>query len=264
LRESTGSVVEEALVLGLVGAGRTGSVVADVARENGIAIAWTARARDGGLDALEDDTLCRARVVIEFSVPEAAERTLERCLGLNLPVVSGTTGWEQRRSAWIERYRQHNGALVYADNFSIGVHAFLRAAEEAARVLGELPEYDAYVQELHHKRKADAPSGTARALANRVLPHLSGKSQFTVVGAGSGRIPAESLSVAITRAGSIPGTHTLGFDGPYDALTVTHQARSNRGFAAGALLAARWIVGRIGVWSAGEMFDLIANQRRDR
>lgn len=245
------------LSLGLVGAGRTGAVVAEMARERGFEVAWAARRREGGVEALPDEVLRQARVVVDFSTPEAAERALGRCLELGIAVVTGTTGWERRRAGWARRYRERRGALVYGDNFSLGVHAFLRAAEEMARFLGRLAEYDPYVQELHHRGKADAPSGTARVLVRRVLPHLRGKARAVVVGAGGGPIPEGALSVAVTRAGWIPGTHTLAFEGPHDALALTHQARSRRAFAGGALLAAAWIAGRTGVWSTTEMFDLL-------
>ncbi len=246
--------------MGIVGAGRTGRVVAELARERRIEVAWIARRREGGVEALDDAAFRKARVVVEFSTPETALRTLERCLDLRIPAVSATTGWEEGRVAIAERFRASGGAMVYGDNFSIGVHVFLRAAEEAARGLGGLDDYDPYLQEAHHRGKADAPSGTARALVKRVLPHLSRKTRFVLASPGRDPIPPEALSVAVTRAGSIPGTHTLAFDGPHDTLTLSHTARSNRGFAAGALLAAGWIAGRTGVWSATEMFELITRE----
>jgi 4-hydroxy-tetrahydrodipicolinate reductase len=223
-------------------------------------VAWVARLKDGGVDSLDDVQFRRAGVVVEFSAPAAAERTLERCLALGIPAVSATTGWEKRRAELAERFRERGGALVYGDNFSLGVHVFLRAAETAARGLGGRPEYDAYVQEAHHRGKADAPSGTARALVRRVLPHLPAKSRMELASEGRHPIPPEALSVAVTRAGSNPGSHVLAFDGPHDTLTLTHTARSNRGFAAGALAAAAWIAGRTGVWSATEMFDLMTRE----
>jgi 4-hydroxy-tetrahydrodipicolinate reductase len=235
-------------------------VVAELATERGIPVAWIARRREGGVEALDDETFRRAGVVVEFSTPEAAAAALERCLALGVPAISATTGWEEGRAELAARFRQRGGALVFGDNFSIGVHAFLLAAEAVARGLGGRPEYDPYVQEAHHRAKTDAPSGTARALVRRVLPHLAGKSRFVLAAAGRDAIAAEALSVAVTRAGSIPGTHVLAFDGPHDTLSLTHTARSNRGFAAGALLAAGWIVGRTGAWSAGEMFDLITQE----
>lgn len=235
-------------------------MVAELAGERGLELAWIARRREGGVEALDDATFRRARVVVEFSTPEAAESTLERCLAFGVPAVSATTGWPERRGALAERFRAGGGALVYGDNFSIGVHVFLRAAEEAARGLGRLSDYDPYVQEAHHRGKADAPSGTARALVERVLPHLAGKRRFVLASPGRDPLPPDALSVAVTRAGSIPGTHVLAFDGPHDTLRLTHTARSNRGFAAGALLAAGWIAGRPGVWSVAEMFDNLTRE----
>lgn len=249
----------EPRTIGLVGTGRTGSVVAQLAADRGIEVAWAARGSTGGVAAIDEAQFGRAQVVIEFAVPSAAEQTLARCLAAGVPVVSGTTGWDDRRLSWAERFRREGGGLVYGNNFSIGVHVFMRAAEELAKGLGSLSDYDPLVAEQHHRDKVDAPSGTALTLIERILPHLPGKESYTISSAGQGRIPRTALAVTAARAGSIPGTHSLSFDGPFDTVTLTHQARSNQGFASGALLAAAWLVSRCGVWSTRELFDLLAS-----
>jgi 4-hydroxy-tetrahydrodipicolinate reductase len=134
----------------------------------------------------------------------------------------------------------HDGALIYGANFSVGVQVFYRIAARAAELFRGLESYDAFIEEAHHKRKRDAPSGTAVQLRN-------------IVAEGLGR----DIPVTSTRAGYIPGTHRLGFDSAADQITLTHTARSREGFAAGALVAAGWIVGRKGVYEFSEVFDEI-------
>jgi 4-hydroxy-tetrahydrodipicolinate reductase len=140
---------------------------------------------------------------------------------------------------------QHNGALIYGANFSVGVQVFYRIAERMAELLRDLDAYDPFIEEAHHQRKRDAPSGTAIHLHKIVSEELG-----------------REVPVSSTRAGYIPGTHRLGFDSAADQITLTHTARSREGFAAGALIAAQWIVGRKGVYEFSEVFDEIVEELR--
>ena len=132
----------------------------------------------------------------------------------------------------------HEGALVYGANFSIGVNVFYRIVSQAARLMAGLDQYQAFMEEEHHARKRDAPSGTALKLKALMSEHIRSE-----------------IPIASVRAGHIPGTHRVGFDSAGDQITLTHMARSREGFAAGALLAARWIVGRHGVFEFSEVID---------
>ena len=152
----------------------------------------------------------------------------------------GGTRASRRRGAVVER---HGGALVYGANFSVGVNLFYRIAARAAELFAAVEGYDPFIEEAHHSRKRDAPSGTALRLREIVTEHTG----------GAGR----EVPVASTRAGHIPGTHRVGFDSAADTVMLTHTARSREGFAAGAVLAARWIRGRRGVYEFAEMFDEI-------
>lgn len=173
-------------------------------------------------------------VAVDFSVPAAVVAHVEHCMAAGIPMVIGTTGWLDQ----LERVRALVTAakvgVVHGANFSIGVAAFYRALAAAAQALPA--DYEAFVWEAHHRAKLDAPSGTAKRAAE--------------VLAGAGHAP---VSVASTRAGAMPGTHVAGFDSPDDTLTITHTARSRRGFAAGALLAAEWILGRTGLHGFDEV-----------
>jgi 4-hydroxy-tetrahydrodipicolinate reductase len=156
-----------------------------------------------------------------------------------VPLVEGTTGWGHVEPAK-GIVEQHGSALVYGANFSIGVNIFYRIVKQAAQLFASVDQYAPFIEEAHHVRKRDAPSGTALRLRELMSEHL-----------GSG-IPTSS-----TRAGYIPGTHRVGFDSVADQIMLTHVARSRQGFAAGALLAAHWIAGKRGVFEFGEVIEEI-------
>ena len=179
-------------------------------------------------------------VAIDFSVAAAVPKDSEACARAGVPLVVGTTGWQSQLDAVRRVVTEHDGALIYGANFSVGVQVFYRVAARAAELFRDLDSYDAFIEEAHHKRKRDAPSGTALQLHEIVTSKLG-----------------REVPVSSTRSGYIPGTHRLGFDSAADQITLTHTARSREGFAAGALLAAHWIVGRKGVFEFSELFDEI-------
>ena len=179
-------------------------------------------------------------VAIDFSVAAAVPKDSEACARAGVPLVVGTTGWQSQLDAVRRLVTEHDGALIYGANFSVGVQVFYRVAARAAELFRDLDSYDAFIEEAHHKRKRDAPSGTALQLHEIVTGKLG-----------------REVPVSSTRSGYIPGTHRLGFDSAADQITLTHTARSREGFAAGALLAAHWIVGRKGVFEFSEVFDEI-------
>jgi 4-hydroxy-tetrahydrodipicolinate reductase len=179
-------------------------------------------------------------VAIDFTVADAVRRNVEACVAAGVPLVEGTTGWNENRDEIDKIVREGNGAFVYGPNFSIGVNLFYRIVAHAAESIAKFPEYAAFIEEQHHSRKKDAPSGTALKLKDIVAEHVKGE-----------------FSVSATRAGNIPGTHTVGFDGPADQITLTHTARSREGFATGAMLAAEWIMGKTGFYEFGDVIDEI-------
>jgi 4-hydroxy-tetrahydrodipicolinate reductase len=155
-----------------------------------------------------------------------------------VPLVQGTTGWKDHEDDARRLVGEHDGAMVFGANFSIGVNVFYRIVEQATKLFAGLEQYQAFIEEQHHVRKLDAPSGTALKLKSLITEHIS-----------------NPIPIASTRAGYIPGTHRVGFDSAADQVTLTHIARSREGFAAGALLAARWIIGRKGVYEFSEVID---------
>jgi len=227
--------------IALIGYGAMGRLVGKLAVDEGHEIARTLDIDDGSLSVNELAEAVRgAEVVIDFSIAEAVPKDAEACALAGVPLVVGTTGWQAQLVQVKSVVDQNDGALVYGANFSVGVQIFYRIAAMAAELFKNLESYDAFVEEAHHKRKRDAPSGTALHLGKIVADNL-------------GRdVPTSS-----TRAGYIPGTHRLGFDSTADQITLEHVARSREGFAAGALMAAKWIIGRKGVYEFSEVFDEI-------
>jgi len=235
--------------LALFGQGGMGSLVEARAREAGHAVAVIFTDRDAGRP-VEDVAAALRRggvdAAIDFSVGAAVPDHVRSCTAAGVPLVEGTTGWAKELELVRRIVADGQGALIYGANFSIGVNLFYRIVRAATEQLGRDPSYGAFIEEAHHIRKKDAPSGTALKLKDIVAKTF-----------GSG------VSVASTRAGNIPGTHRVGFDGPADQITLTHTARSREGFAAGALLAAKWIVGRRGVYEFAEVLDEMLGPGRE-
>jgi 4-hydroxy-tetrahydrodipicolinate reductase len=174
---------------------------------------------------------------VDFSTAEALTSNFQQYVRRQLPVVIGTTGWSAEVRALREQAERAKLGVVAAPNFSIGVNLFQALVAEAARLLQPHEQYGAWIHEVHHAAKRDAPSGTALILRD------------TMIAAGFDR----PIDMSSARAGFVPGTHTVGFDGVSDTIEVTHTARDRRGFAAGALLAARWIQGRRGWYSMADV-----------
>ena len=228
--------------LALFGLGGMGRLVEARAREAGHDVALTLTDRDAGR-SWEDlaGSLRGVDAAVDFSVGVAVPDHVRACVAAAVPLVEGTTGWQAQLAEVRGIVERGGGALVYGPNFSVGVNLFYRVVAAAAAAYARDPSYAPFVEEAHHDRKKDAPSGTALKLKG------------IVAGAYGGR----DVPVASTRAGHIPGTHRVGFDGPADQITLTHEARSREGFAAGALLAAQWIAagGRRGVHEFTDVLD---------
>jgi 4-hydroxy-tetrahydrodipicolinate reductase len=226
--------------IALIGHGVMGQLIGTLLMERGHSVSVIIDERYADIEAAELAVeIEEADAAIDFSTAAAVPRNVEACMKARVPIVEGTTGWNDE----IDRVRQMvdaaGGAFVYAANFSIGVNLFYRIAEFAAELFAKFPEYEAFIEEQHHSRKRDAPSGTALKIKEVVSKHVN-------IG-----------EIAATRAGNIPGTHRVGFDGPADQILLTHTARSREGFALGAITAAEWIVGKKGFF---EFADVLAHR----
>ncbi len=232
--------------IALIGYGAMGKLIRTLAEDKGHIIAAVIDEADAEASPSEwAERLGGSDVAIDFSIAEAVRRNVEACMLARVPLVEGTTGWNADRDEIEKIVRDGKGAFVFGANFSIGVNLFYRVADFAAELFAKFSEYEAFIEEQHHSRKKDAPSGTALKLKDVVSRHI--KKEF---------------SVSATRAGNIPGTHRLGFDGLADQILLEHTARSREGFAAGALMAAEWIVGKTGFYEFTDVMDEIISSGR--
>jgi 4-hydroxy-tetrahydrodipicolinate reductase len=220
----------------LIGHGRMGKLVEQLSPEfafDVVGVISRSNASDPG--SWRD-----ADVAVDFSAAEGVSATVQRLAERGTPVVIGTTGWAAEEPAVRDLAARHGIGVVAAANFALGVNVFLALAERAGALLRSQPEFGAWIHELHHAAKRDAPSGTALAL--RAALERGGFSAH--------------IDVTSTRAGSIPGTHTIGFDAAAETITLTHTARDRSGFARGALEAARWVHGRQGWFTMRDVLGI--------
>ena len=225
--------------IALIGYGTMGQLVEAEAGKAGHEVGYKLRSGDASVDLSNlIDQLRQYEVAIDFSVAEAVPRNVELCMRAGIPLVEGTTGWKENQQAVEALVEKFDGTLVYGANFSIGVNLFYRLTEYASKLFAGVKSYEPFIEESHHSRKRDAPSGTALVLKGVMAKHLDG-----------------DISMASTRAGHIPGTHRVGFDSPADQVLLTHTARSRTGFAAGALFAAEWIVRHKGLYEFAQVVD---------
>lgn len=224
--------------IALIGYGRMGHLVRTLAEERGHGVpVIIGEAHENLLAERLPETLQVADVAMDFSAAAAVSRNVEACMLAGIPIVEGTTGWNEQRSEIERLVADASGAMVFGANFSIGVNLFYKVAEYAAELFANFPEYEAFIEEQHHSRKKDAPSGTALKLREVVEKHLK-------IG-----------DIAATRAGSIPGTHRVGFDSVADQILLEHTARNREGFALGAIMAAEWIIGKRGFFEFSDILD---------
>ena len=224
-----------------------GKLIAHLAREQGEEIFAEIGESAANLTARElSEKLRGADVAIDFSVAEAVRKNVEASVLAQVPLVEGTTGWNAELENIKNFVSEKDGTFVYSANFSIGVNLFYRIVDFASELFDRFEDYEAFIEEQHHSRKKDAPSGTALKLKAIVGEHIK-----------------KDFSVSSTRAGNIPGTHRVGFDAAADQILLEHAARSREGFASGALLAAKWIVGKKGFFEFGDVMNIILKTERN-
>src|SRR5512134_1663055 len=213
-----------------------GRIIESLCHDYGMQVAGTVDVDTAG----DADRWPDADVAIDFSLADAVSVNVPRLAARGMDVVIGTTGWQEHAERLKRETAQYPVGIVAASNFALGVNLFVALAGRAAELFEGHPEFGAWIHELHHAAKRDAPSGTALTL------------RAAMEGAGF----SHAIDVASTRAGSIPGTHTVGFDGAGETITLTHTARDRTIFGRGALEAARWVAGRRGWFSMRDVLGL--------
>jgi 4-hydroxy-tetrahydrodipicolinate reductase len=237
---ATISPESRALSLALLGYGKMGRILAQLAPQRGfqVRLALDIDENAGGA-AITRENFRGIDVCLDFTTPDAVFENIRRVAALGVNLVVGTTGWHGRLEEVRKIIESCGVGMVYAPNFSIGVNLFYRLARAAAEIFSAFPMYDPYLTEAHHKAKKDAPSGTALEIKRQVQPSF----------------PDREVPLTSVRAGYLPGVHELGFDSEADTVTLRHTARSRQGFAEGALHAARWVVGKKGLYSFAEVLE---------
>ncbi|NWG13031.1 MAG: dihydrodipicolinate reductase [Acidobacteria bacterium] len=229
--------------IAIIGYGKMGRMVEDLALRQGWEIGPRLDVEENrGGSGITRSSMAGVDVAIEFSQPDAVMDNIEAGTRAGIHMVVGTTGWFGELERARQMVLESGTGLIYGSNFSVGMNLFFQIAAEAARIVGRLPQYDAFLSEAHHRAKKDAPSGTALSLLEIIRPHLG----------------TRKPGIAVTRAGCIPGNHAVGFDSEADTIILEHRARNRQGLAEGAILAARWIAGRKGFYEFRSVFAEIA------
>lgn len=229
--------------LAFFGTGQMGQAAIGLARERGHEVGAVFTSRDAGAGAERLAAALRGHdVAIDFSRADAVLGNVTACVRAGVPLVEGTTGWLADERQARRLVEDGAGAMVHGANFSIGVNLFFRLVDRAGELFAT---YDTFIEEVHHAKKRDAPSGTALKLREILARHV-----------------AREVPIASTRAGDVPGVHRVGFDSAGDQVVLVHSARTREGFAAGALAAARWIAGRRGCYSFVEVLEEILDAER--
>lgn len=231
--------------IALLGYGRMGKEIEKIAVSRGHEIVIK---KDQG--DVVDITL--ADVAIDFSVPTSAFDNISLCLQNAVPVVSGTTGWLEKYEDAVELCNQNKGGFIYASNFSLGVNIFFEINKQLAKMMDQVSDYTTAIEEIHHTKKLDAPSGTAITLAEGIIDN-SKKSDWEL----DGDVNNESIiPITAKRIPDVPGTHTISYDSLVDKIEIKHTAHSRKGFALGAVIAAEWIIGKSGVFSMKDVLNI--------
>lgn len=243
--------------IAIIGHGKMGKEIEKIALARGITIKSiidpvekTANYKEITEQSLKDVDVC-----IDFTRPEVAIENIKKIAKLGKNLVVGTTGWYDRLPEVKETVKKSKIGFIYASNFSIGVNMFFRITENAAKLINSVQEYDVKVHEIHHTQKLDAPSGTAKSIANILIKNIDRKTEM-VTDAKKLKSNKELL-VTSERTGIVPGTHMIKMESEADIIELKHEAKSRKGFALGAVMAAEWLKGKKGFFEINDMMDQI-------
>jgi 4-hydroxy-tetrahydrodipicolinate reductase len=198
------------------------------------------------------ENLKRCDVAIEFTIPESAVNNYFTCFSAGIPVVSGTTGWLDKKEVVYKNCKENNGTFFYGSNFSIGANLFFELNRKLAALMTTHPEYNVEMLEVHHIHKLDAPSGTGISLAEDIIDILPGKTAWV-----NDKLPAENeINIMSERRGEVPGIHTIKYESDIDFIEITHSAKNRKGLAFGAVLAAEFCKDRIGILTMKDLLNI--------
>ena len=230
--------------IALFGYGKMGKMIEQVALERGHQIVAKIE-----VDTTEID-FSKMDVAIDFSMPTAAYNNIKQCIENSVPIISGTTGWLDDYDKAVTYCNDHEGAFIYASNYSLGVNIFFELNEYLAKMMKNLEQYKVSLEEIHHTQKLDAPSGTAITLAEGIMAN----SRYKNWSLGQGT--EDEITIESKRLDAVPGTHTVDYESKVDSIEIKHTAHNREGFALGAVIAAEWITGKTGVFSMRDVLNL--------
>tara|TARA_R110002072_G_scaffold1587_1_gene13223 strand:+ start:17146 stop:17847 length:702 start_codon:yes stop_codon:yes gene_type:complete len=230
--------------IALLGYGKMGKTIERLASGKGHTVVFksSSNSSEGDIEL--------ADVAIEFSTPETAVANLKKCFELNIPVVSGTTGWLEHYDEIIKLCEQRNGSFLYASNFSVGVNLFFNLNRYLAKLMQPWDEYKVSIEEIHHTEKKDAPSGTAITIAEGIIEN-SAKKTWNLDAKSE-----EEINIVAKRIADVKGTHIVSYDSEIDKIEIKHEAHSRDGFAIGAIIAAQWLQNKKGVHTMKDVLGI--------
>ena len=244
--------------IALIGYGRMGHLIEEVAKSRGLHISCVIDAND--IHKFSSDEFRKSDVAIEFSTPSAAVEGILSCFAAKVPVVVGTTGWDNELPTIKDMCDKGQGTLLYASNFSIGMNIFMAMNRYVTNIMNGFESYDPSLMEVHHVHKLDHPSGTAITLANE-LTSISSRIKKWIEKELGEKPEKGFLPVYHKREGEVPGIHTITWDSDCDSIVMTHDAKNRLGFARGAVSAAQWLAGKNGFFTIGDFLSDVINTK---
>jgi 4-hydroxy-tetrahydrodipicolinate reductase len=235
--------------IALVGYGKMGREIEKIAIERGHEIVSIIDIHNP--EDFDSPQFLSAEVAIEFSQPQSAFANYLKCFERNIPVVAGTTGWLDHLEEVKKICKENNKTFFYASNYSIGVNVFFAVNKYLAKIMNNFPSYDVRMEEIHHIHKLDSPSGTGITLAEGILENIDRKTQWKEGLAGT----PDDLLIHSKREGEVPGIHEISYESDADIISIKHDAKSRKGFALGAVLAAEFVKGKKGFLTMNEMLN---------
>ncbi|MDE1207314.1 4-hydroxy-tetrahydrodipicolinate reductase [Tenacibaculum larymnensis] len=230
--------------IALLGYGRMGKEIEKIALQRGHEIVIKASGK-------EVYDITEADVAIDFSIPSSAYDNISNCINNNIPVISGTTGWLDKYEDIVNLCNEKKGAFIYASNFSLGVNVFFELNEQLAKMMSTLEQYNISIEEIHHTKKLDAPSGTAITLAEGIIENTNKKAWEL-----DKKTSDENIPITAIRTPDVPGTHTVTYNSEVDTIDIKHTAHNRQGFALGAVIAAEWLNGKTGIFTMRDVLNL--------
>ncbi|MDR6300279.1 4-hydroxy-tetrahydrodipicolinate reductase [Mesonia maritima] len=234
--------------IALLGYGRMGKTIEKLAENRGHSIVYKTSS------GLKEDELKKADVAIDFSIPEAAFKNITTCFQHQIPVVCGTTGWLEKYDEAVKICKKENAAFIYASNFSLGVNLFFELNTQLAKLMKKFDQYKVDVEEIHHTKKLDKPSGTAITLTEQILAN-SAYTNWELKEENTS-ISEKTIPVTAKRIEDVPGTHIINYASDIDDIEIKHTAHSREGFALGAIIAAEFLKDKTGIFTMKDVLNV--------